>query len=84
VSAESAGALFRLHVDDDQRFAGLLLGAAEGDRLVHTHDEDWFRNPRASDELRAGAELSPVLGVERSELENGARLLQREILGALD
>ena len=49
----AAGSLFRLHADDGQRFAGLLLAAELADTLTRTHDDDWFRNPRAAEELRA-------------------------------
>jgi hypothetical protein len=59
---EWAGALVRLHVDTPHRFAGWLLGVARAELLRETHDSDWFRNPRAIEELRAEAG-SPAPGV---------------------
>lgn len=58
-----AGVFIRVRPRDHQRFAGALLAASRHETLLYTHDEDWFRNPRAIAELRA--ELSepaaPVL-----------------------
>jgi hypothetical protein len=48
------GALIRVRPRDSQRFAGALLAASRQQALVEVHDEDWFRNPRAVRELRAG------------------------------
>jgi hypothetical protein len=50
---ELAGVFVRVRPRDSQRFAGALLAAERYERLVRTHDEDWFRNPRAIAELRA-------------------------------
>jgi hypothetical protein len=44
--------LIRLHADDVQRWLGLLAGAARADALRERHEEDWYRNPRAVEELR--------------------------------
>jgi hypothetical protein len=54
-----AGSVWRLHTDDPQRFAGLLCGASLVRELVDAHDEDWYRNPRAADQLRSEAALAP-------------------------
>jgi hypothetical protein len=67
--ATAAGALIRLRLDDPQRFAGQLLALETANRLREVHDEDWFRNPRAIDQLRSEASLPPRLEVERAELE---------------
>ncbi|HEY3668074.1 MAG TPA: hypothetical protein VGL19_18855, partial [Polyangiaceae bacterium] len=48
-----AGAFIRVRARDSQRFAALLLASSRHETLVQTHDEDWFRNPRAIAELRA-------------------------------
>jgi len=48
-----AGVFIRVRPRDSQRFAGALLAASRHETLVQTHDEDWFRNPRAIAELRA-------------------------------
>jgi hypothetical protein len=49
----AAGVFIRVRPRDAQRFAGALLAASRHETLVQTHDEDWFRNPRAIAELRA-------------------------------
>jgi hypothetical protein len=48
------GAFIRVRPRDSQRFAGALLAASHQRALVEAHDDDWFRNPRAIRELRAG------------------------------
>jgi hypothetical protein len=48
------GAFVRVRPRDSQRFAGALLAASRQRALVEAHDDDWFRNPRAIRELRAG------------------------------
>jgi hypothetical protein len=55
----AAGALFPLGVEDEQALLGRLLATARAEALVEAHDEDWFRNPRAIDQLRAEARLPP-------------------------
>ncbi len=79
----AAGVVFRLRVDDDQRFSGLLLGQAEQERLVDAHDEDWFRNPRAVDQLRSEAQRSPVPTTTLEDLGEGQAALLRLLLAAL-
>lgn len=68
-----AGAIFRLRFDDAQRLAGLFLAASLQRHLVETHDEDWFRNPRALDELRTGASAVGTPTVEPERLAHGAQ-----------
>ena len=49
----AAGAFIRVRPRDSQRFTGALLAASRHETLLQTHDDDWFRNPRAIAELRA-------------------------------
>lgn len=65
---QAAGVVFPLGIEDEQRFVGLLLAAHEHQRLVEVHDEDWFRNPRAIEQLRSEARLPPALRVAAEEL----------------
>jgi len=51
--ASAAGVFIRVRPRDAQRFAGALLAASRHETLLQTHDEDWFRNPRAIAEVRA-------------------------------
>jgi hypothetical protein len=74
-----AGALFRLHPDDAQRFAGLLLAFAEAARLRERHEEDWYRNPRAIEQLRDEARLSPERVTTEAALTAGADAAYSEL-----
>jgi len=56
----SAGALFPLGVEDEQALLGKLLAPSRIEAMITAHDEDWFRNPRAIEQLRAEARLPPV------------------------
>jgi hypothetical protein len=74
-----AGAVFRLRPDDPQRFAGWLLAATLDTHFTEDHDEDWYRNPRATDELRSTLELSPETATTREALNQGASLLRHSL-----
>jgi hypothetical protein len=66
-----------LWVDDRAaiRVSALLAALAKNAELTHSHDQDWFRNPRAVEELRAEFESPPVLSFSKEELERGLALL---------
>jgi hypothetical protein len=78
-----AGSVLRLHVDDGQRFGGLLLAASEAERMTEAHDEDWFRNPRAIEQLRAEAALPEQRRPPPETLEAGARSLAHALTRAI-
>ncbi len=59
------------------RFAGLLLGAEREARLREAHDEDWFRNPRGVEQLRAEVSLPPPLGVGEARVALNTEELAR-------
>lgn len=60
-----------------------LFEAVEQDRaLTDRHDEDWFRNPRAIEELRGEIESVPELEVNAAAVGAGARLLVESLLAA--
>lgn len=76
--AAAAGALFPLGVEDEQAFVGELLASERCEALVEAHDEDWFRNPRAIEQLRAEARLPPRVDAEPERVERAlARTLAR-------
>ena len=75
VRPSAAGALWQIHADDPQRFAGLLLSAALSARLRDAHDEDWHRSPRAAEQLRDEARLSPERTTTSEALARGADAL---------
>lgn len=80
----AAGALFALGVEDEQALAGELLAVERADALIEAHDEDWFRNPRAIEQLRFEARLPPRGSVAPERLEAASkRALRRltELLG---
>ena len=79
----AAGLLFRPRRGDGQRRAGLLLAAERGRKLAEEHDEDWFRNPRAIEQLRAEARVAPATSCSTEELEAGARALSAALAAQL-
>jgi len=79
----AAGAILRLRADDPQRFAGWLAAATFDARFVEEHDEDWYRNPRATDELRAMLALPPETTSTREALDEGASTLRRSLNASL-
>jgi hypothetical protein len=77
------GIVFTPRAGDAQRLAGLLLAFELGARLVETHDEDWFRNPRAIEELRERARGPAETTAGADELARGTTLLARFLDEAL-
>jgi hypothetical protein len=76
-------AFVRLRADDSQRFAGSLRAPARHEALTHEHDEDWFHNPRATEQLRAESALTPSFEIEKSDLEQGIEASYRFIVEAI-
>jgi hypothetical protein len=79
-----AGVLLRFRLDAGQRFAGPLLAHEMFEQLVQRHDDDWFRNPRAVEELRAQASLPARASCEPERLDTGARELLRRLTALLE
>jgi len=73
--ARAASVLFRSRISDPERFLGLLAGAERVERLQRTHDEDWYRNPRAVDELRESTRQSAPSAPSEEAFERGSREL---------
>lgn len=76
---ELAGAIFAPGVEDEQHLAGLLLGAQRAEQLLEAHDEDWFRNPRAIEQLRAEAHQPPSAHVEPELLATAAAVTTKRL-----
>lgn len=79
VPPSAAGLVFRARLGDAQRLAGLFRAAARAARLAEEHDDDWFRNPRAIEQLRAEAREPPASTVSSEELAAGAGALLRAL-----
>jgi hypothetical protein len=83
LSPVAAGLLFRPRLGDAQRFAGLLLAASRAEELQSEYDEDWFRNPRAIEQLRAEARTPPATSCTAEALAAGARSLTAKLTESL-
>jgi hypothetical protein len=79
----ATGALFTPDVDCGAAFAALMLAELRAEQYVASHDQDWFRNPRAIDQLRSEAALPPPLSMDVSSLKQGADLLYAKLAAAL-
>ncbi|MCA9632203.1 MAG: hypothetical protein KC766_31335 [Myxococcales bacterium] len=75
VDPRLCGPLIELHPDDAQRFVAPALAAVEIDRLRDAHDEDWYRNPRGIEQLRAEAARPPAAQVAAVDFDPLARAL---------
>jgi hypothetical protein len=61
----------------------LLLASVRARELTESHDEDWFRNPRAVDQLRSEAALPPQCETSPDDLRAGAVALHGALLEQL-
>lgn len=77
------GIFFTPRAGDAQRLAGMLLAAALNHDLTEQHDDDWYRNPRAVEELREGARGPAATAATSEELERGATLLVQWLQSSL-
>ena len=71
--------LFRLHTNEAQRFGAWLLAAARERELIEAYDEDWFRSPRAIEQLREETRLPPRKEASAEELAEGRALFERAL-----
>ncbi len=79
----AAGLVLRPRLGDAQRLAGLFRAAARAAQLAEEHDDDWFRNPRAIEQLRAEAREPPSTTVTSEQLAAGAAALLRALVPQL-
>jgi hypothetical protein len=79
----AAGVFIRVRPRDHQRFAGALLAASRHETLLQTHDEDWFRNPRAIAQLRAELGEPAESVVDEPALAHGAKYALERIQALL-
>lgn len=76
---EAAGLFMRPRLGDAQRLSGFLLAASQAHELSDEHDEDWFRNPRAIEQLRAEAHVPAAVTCSKEALEAGTKLLTAQL-----
>lgn len=65
------GVLPQLRSDDAQRFCAVGLATLRAEALTEAHNDDWFRNPRAVDELRSQAGTPPEFTVTADTVSQG-------------
>jgi hypothetical protein len=80
---DAAGLFCRPRLGDAQRLAGLLLAATCRSQLAEEHDEDWFRNPRAIEQLRAETRVVPATTCSPEALQAGVQSLTRALTSEL-
>jgi hypothetical protein len=74
-----AGALLSLGVEDEQALVGRLEAVTRAEELVEAHDEDWFRNPRAIEQLRAEARLPPTPRADPERTQRSLALVTKRL-----
>jgi len=79
----AAGLLCRPRLGDAQRLAGCFLAAARAEELANEHDDDWFRNPRAIEQLRAETRVAPATTCTSESLQAGARSWKQALVAGL-
>lgn len=65
------GVLPQLRSDDAQRLCAVGLATLRAETLTEAHNEDWFRNPRAVEELRSQAETPPEFTAPADTVSQG-------------
>ncbi len=75
----AAGVLFPLGIEDEQYLVGRLLGVRRELTLLEAHDEDWYRNPRAIEQLRAEAHRPPEVQVQPEDLLAALQMVTRRL-----
>lgn len=75
----AAGALFPVGVEDEQALIGRLTAVSRAEALLTAHDEDWFRNPRAIEQLRAEASSPPAVRAEPDTVARALALTQKRL-----
>lgn len=67
LSSNLTGVLPQLRANDAQSLCAVGLAQLATEALVESHNDDWFRNPRAVEELRANAARPPERNISDPE-----------------
>ncbi|HTQ07748.1 MAG TPA: hypothetical protein VMI54_28030 [Polyangiaceae bacterium] len=81
--ARAFGVVFTPRPSDVARLAGLFTATELAARLVDEHDEDWYRNPRAVEEIRELARQPAAAAPDPETLERGRTALVALVEAAL-
>ena len=76
---DTAGALPSLGIEDEQALLGRLTAVSRAEELVEAHDEDWFRNPRAAEQLRAEAHRPPSIVADAARVTRSLELTKKRL-----
>lgn len=77
------GVLPRFWPEDGAALVGEVVAARHRQRLVETHDEDWFRNPRAIEALRHEDERAPEPAPSTEELDEALGVATQRLSEAI-
>jgi hypothetical protein len=75
----TAGVLPRLRADAGARLVGACLGQQQALELKQGHNEDWYRNPRAIDQLRSLAARSPEFRADPARVDASLQTLLQQL-----
>jgi hypothetical protein len=77
--AKTRGALFLPRSDAAERLLAWLAASTMAEQLKDDHDEDWYRNPRAVDEVHERAALPAQASGVEADAEHGADAAERYV-----
>ncbi len=83
VRPELAGLLPRVRVDAPHRLLALCMAARRHHQFREAYDDDWYRDPRAAEQLREECSLPPAMYYAQDDVLQGLDLLIRELSAAL-
>ncbi len=83
VAGELTHVVLPLSPADPQAFAGMALGFSRAQELTEQHDDDWFRNPRAVEQLRSEAQIPPATQVDAETLKSAHAALRQSLAALL-
>lgn len=77
--AKARGALFLPRSDAPERLLAWFAASVMAEHFREAHDEDWYRNPRAVDEVHERAALPAQPPPAEPDVQRGARVAARHL-----